>query len=286
MMKSHSCTWCSVGSVIAMLLSVPSRAEQYREAKVTVKVQDERGVPIQDAVASVGFSKNKAKGMGWGIRGFSKRGKTDADGTWSVTVVGNPRISYSAEKDGFYRTANLFRRFTSHRLGKWQPWNPTLEVVLQKIGDPVSMCAKRVETVIPVIGKPVGFDLKSGDWVTPHGNGAVADLVFTMTRQYEKWENFTIKLSVTFSNPGDGIQQLEADPVKGSVYRHLRQAPDQGYKREWVREVGNTPKRGRFGMAEARDHYLVFRVRSVADEHGAVKQCLYGKIDGGFEIAG
>ena len=141
-------------------------------------------------------------------------------------------------KDGYYENGGGagFTNSSSSSFGRWQPWNPTVEVVLQKIGIQVPMYVRHMRDIkVPAEAKPCGFDLIVGDWVAPYGKGVTADFVFqfdraperTITNRYGPSKLFDNKLTISFSNDGDGIQTAVAIPNSGL---HLpRQAPLVGY---------------------------------------------------------
>src|SRR5208283_4458364 len=95
-------------------------------------------------------------------------------------------------------------------------WNPTATLVLKKIGKPIAMYAKWINTHVPAIDKPIGYDLMVGDWITPYGKGVNTDFLFT--GHFEKLadgeSDFT--LTVSFPKPGDGIQEYLPSSVDKS----------------------------------------------------------------------
>ncbi|HEY5812162.1 MAG TPA: hypothetical protein VIT23_05885 [Terrimicrobiaceae bacterium] len=57
--------------------------------------------------------------------------------------------------------------FTEKKGHQWYPWNPTVELLLKAIVNPVPMYARKVEMLrIPEAGTPIGFDLVKSDWVS------------------------------------------------------------------------------------------------------------------------
>lgn len=258
----------------------------YHLGRVTVRVVDEQGMPVTNATAAIGFSKNIPPGEGWGTRPFSITGQTDTNGIFSAEAEGNPSGSCSARKEGYYPTLGVDFMFTNVVGDRWEPWNPTLEILLRKIVNPVPMYAKRVpiKSEIPVADEPVGYDLMIGDWVTPHGKGQVADFVFSVKRRVADWKDFETHLSLTFSNPLDGIQALQAAGPKGSAFRSLRAASETSYRVTWTNSIGYIPGKGYFQTQPKDCLGYVFRVRSVVDDKGELVRALYGKIRGPIEF--
>jgi hypothetical protein len=255
------------------------------EAKVTVRVVGEDAVVITNATVHIGFSQG---GNAWiGEHKWQTfHGSSDVNGCYSAHAKSEMSVGGSVEKDGYYTS---FWEYTfngdDQKIRRWQPWNPTVTVVLRKIGNPIPMYVKRVEMQIPLLNEPVGFDMGIGDWVAPYGKGQAADLMFTMKRRYVAWEDFDIQLTVFFPNKGDGIQSLCNEWAQGSLLRHERFAPENAYVPEWITEVSNTPS-GRKGMEGAKGWYLVFRIQTRTDEAGKIKTAKYGRIAAGFKITG
>src|SRR6266511_636217 len=77
-----------------------SRAFDYPEAKVTMKIIDEDGKPIEAANASITFELPKRNGEGI----YSEKGVTRADGVFSASGRTAINIAYGAEKQGYYES--------------------------------------------------------------------------------------------------------------------------------------------------------------------------------------
>ena len=177
---------------------------EYPDAKVTLKVVDEEGKSVEEAGAGIGF---------FGRKGEDRKGKTDKDGIFSAqSPAHDGEFAFIVKKDGYYNTNGRDKvKMPDGKLeqkdGKWQPWNPTIEVVLKKMINPVPMYAKRVEVEIPELNKEIGYDLVAGDWVAPHGKGITTDIMIQATRDDRGgWKDFDCSLKLRFPNKGDGIQ--------------------------------------------------------------------------------
>jgi hypothetical protein len=161
-------------------------------------------------------------------------------------------------------------------------WNPSIRLVLKKIGMPTPMYAQHVDSQPPVNNKPVGYDLAVGDWIAPHGKGQTSDIIFL--RQFSKRSRFDYDstLTVSFPNAGDGIQQFAVEPDEGvSDLCSPRQAPSGGYMAKVERvNISHPPETVKWDYDPNRKYF--FRVRTVLDEKGNVKSALYGKIYGDF----
>jgi hypothetical protein len=185
-------------------------------SKVTIKVIDEEGKPVESASIRVGYTV-----LSWGDtngKSFSVDGYSDANGYFSASANASGKIGYTIKKGGYYDSHSWFR-FQEIKNGKWEPWNPELPVVIRKIVNPVSMYARdtifsRIE--IPILEKAVGFDLIDFDWVAPYGKGTHADFIFTADSRVVKNDDFDCTLTITFSNKFDGIQLYKEDRSNGS----------------------------------------------------------------------
>ena len=118
-----------------------------------------------------GFATSIEPGWGWGAgKDNVVEGRTDTNGLCVLTGDGNGgSVGISAHQDGYYWSSGYIMQFTN-LVGvadkKWQPWNPTVEVVLKPIGNPIPMYVKRVwEKTVPTNELSGGFDLMVGDWV-------------------------------------------------------------------------------------------------------------------------
>jgi len=216
------------------------------------------------------------------------RGLTDKEGLFTGTATASGHVGISAGKEGYYGggVSPVEFRTWDQSTNRWQPWNPTKTIVLRRVENPVPMYAKHVYwEVVPVLDAPVGYDLEAGDWVISHGKGTVADFLFTVHKNVVSQKNFDSSLELTFSRPGDGIQEVLWPKDYGSGLRLPRYAPEAGYldrlsfRSRWL--PGQRPERD---FREDRNYF--FRVRTVLDEQGNVVHALYGKIttDIGFSV--
>ena len=282
-----------------LLLLVTTSVLALPTAKITVKVIDEQGEPIEGAKAGMGLMTSKGKGAGWGTNSSRVKGMTDDEGIFIGEGNTQPYLSFSATKDGYYGSGGKFKAFTgvSGFLGfrKYEPWNPTLELILKKIINPIPMYTVVMDTSyredypdVPVLNRFVGFDLKANDWVVPHGLGIHRDFLFKINidRAVDPG-NYDVTLTLKFSNPGDGLIQYTPDVSKGkSRLRLPHHAPVTGYNPEYVKRYEHTPgvrKVGTRSDPEFETNYF-FRVRTELDEDGNVIGGLYGKIHGQIKL--
>jgi hypothetical protein len=261
-----------------------------QEAKITVQVTDENGMAISNAQVNAGFMTAMQPGEGWGTGGQNLvSGLTDANGFFSASGQATAgSIGLSVSKDGYYDSGGqsiIPNRLesSSHR---WVPWNPLINVVLQKKGIQVPMYARRVhELKIPEQGRPVGFDLMAGDWVAPYGKGEISDFFFGVnSKTNQVYPFYDITLNVGFSNDGDGIQSIIAPKRGASELRLPRQAPIESYKP--ALKMRNCREPNEYHTDFRDDQNYFFRVRTKKDAQGTIVSALYGKISGDFLVSG
>jgi len=263
-----------------------------QEAKITVHVTDENGVAISNAQVSAGFMIANKPGVGLGSAGAnSVDGKTDTNGFCSLsgqTTAGS--IGLSVWKDGYYGNGgqSIIPTNLNSLTRQWEPWNPTVDVILKQKGVQVAMYARRVQRIkIPAEDKPIGFDLMAGDWVAPYGKGAASDFLVKFESKSEpevpprEIRPFDVTLTLSFSNEGDGIQSVFAPPLGSSELRLPRQAPAGGYEPKLTKH--QQTERGQVPHIDFRDDQnYFFRVRTKKDAQGNIVSALYGKIAGDF----
>lgn len=261
-------------------------AFQYADAKITIIIVDEDLNPVSNALVTGGFFSKDSVDGGTDFKGYS-----DLAGQFSVSARTHGEASYLVRKDGYYHTSGRYREwFTNNGKvedGRWEPWNPTIDVVLRRVKYPVPMYAKRVSTTLPFTDKPCGFDLERGDWVAPYGIGIVSDFVFNISRTGNEWENFEVVTKLHFSNEGDGIQEVSAAPRgKGSKLRLPRNAPEKNYKPKWIKKLGNNSEDGYYNLKTENNKAFIYRVRTKYDKDGKIVSARYGKIHGDIKLSG
>ncbi len=284
-MRTHNNAF--IGLICFLIATVSFSESERPVSQITIHVRADDGIMVTGIVVGVGTFWKHVPGEGFG-RDEHKTvtGKTDANGFVTLSIpslTGDVGFSPHLPLSGFYWDRGDRIKFTNAVAGKWQPWNPTVELQLKRIGNPIPMYAKKYgerKTVkIPEIGKAIGFDLMQSDWVAPYGSGETADFIFKLDSRVTGDKDFDATLSVAFSNVGDGIQSVYALPFKGSQLRLSRKAPADGYEDNLVRRTHCSP--GEQIYRENReDQNYVFRVRTKKDDKGNIVSALYGKIHG------
>ena len=269
-------------TLIALLLNSSACGIDLPKAKITLKIVDETGKPINGARVAIGFNSiSKIKG---GSKDIIIKGTTDKNGFFSAAADTTGHIGYEAKIDGWYGSEGEYRyQSDKYDSGKWQPWNPEIKVVMRKIEKPVPMYARATYNMtpileIPVSGKEVGFDLMEADWVSPYGKGKHPDMFFRLERRFVSNDDFDGTLTITFPNKFDGIQVVKESPKGGSMFKLPRYAPEEGYQNKLVRTYSKRGP-GTVKISTEEDNNYIFRVLS-EEKDGKLLRAMYGKITG------
>ena len=212
-------------------------------------------------------------------------GVTDTNGMYTVEGITSLGINYTFTKDGYYITRHEKTfpnpQYTPNIVkdGKWQPWNPMIEITLKEKRNPVSMYVRRIDTQIPK-NERIEFDCEEGDWVKPHGKGETGDFSVYYESSAQGWFDLgdkTIRLIIS-SEEDEGFIEMEKDTY--SFAQTVYEAPKEGYDPEivWSLERQDGKKITEINLPE--NHYLVFRSRVKKDEEGNIIHSRFGKIMG------
>jgi hypothetical protein len=142
--------------------------------------------------------------------------------------------------------------------------------------------------------KLVGYDLVTGDMVSPYGKGTIPDMEFswkpTVYTNQEKAlpGSYSWHFDVRMTNIVDGIFKGKPDGSiggkRGSSYISGYESPAEGYSAivSLYRNVrANSNGRGSLVDGNDDEHYLYyFRIRTQTNEMGQITNALYGKIYG------
>jgi hypothetical protein len=251
-------------------------------ARITLCASDEEGGAISNANVRIGF--DEAIPHWGGGKVVEVKGTTNNEGCFTGEGHSVDRLGGQVEKDGYYAGLSESVKFREVVAGRWQPWNPTLKVVLKRVNRPIPMYARfKFTTQIPMLDQPIGFDLIEADWVAPYGRGKSSDLVFGIFKRVASFNDFGAELTVSFPNKGDGIQEMRIDGgATSSELRSAQIAPHQDYIDRLAFRQGNSLDGGKYGMKNDEKNYY-FRVRTVMDDKGNIVSALYGKIYDGIE---
>ena len=254
-------------------------ASKGQKTKITFKIIDDENSIVTNAVVQSSFGKKWNK---WEYK------NSDTNGYVVVSGKSGGELNYYVKKDGYYTTDGhyAFSGVDGYVIkdGKWQPWNPTLAVVLRKKINPIPMYAKKVETHIPATNTLFGYDLMKGDWAAPYGKGEQEDLLFNVTKKrVTTWSDFDGELSLTFSNKKDGTYKYKSKIGSDSKFSWDYNAPTNGYIDYLNIKVGYVhPAKGYYETNETAKCY--FRIRTVTNRLGEITSAYYGKMPAKVEF--
>lgn len=271
-------------SIFFCFVLVETSANASSTIKVTARVIDETGKPIREADVKVWYMLPGKSGIGTDDKYDS--GQTDSEGLFTSTGTSfMPQTTIEAKKPGYYESGEIVKfKSRSFLFNRWDPWNPTVEVVLKKKRNQVPMYMKGTDDLkVPVFDKAIGYDLEKGDMVAPYGSGAVSDFVFTFHANDRAYSDYECNFTLTFSNEHDGIQEYFFDSKNQSLYKWPFEAPESGYVCKLSKEKSMIPGRGYKSNEKNNVHYL-FRIRTKVDKDGKIIGGLYGKIEKEFEF--
>ena len=245
------------------------------EFKFTTKIIDSNGRPIEGAAIKARFTGSNFK---------VERGKTDKNGIFTAKGKTTTFCNFAVSKEGYYMSGYSFESMLlkgEAAFGRWQPWNPTIEVVMKEKKNPTPMLARNTGHMeIPAFDKPVGFDLEKGDWVAPYGQGSLKDFIFVFNisdKDANNWdEKWSCSYKLTFSNGKDGIQEYYEPENNHSEYIWPYKAPETGYKS--VLTGFETMNDGHHEASYDKKRNYIFRVRTKVDDDGNIIEAHYGKI--------
>jgi len=249
-------------------------------AKIILCCVDQDGCAVSNANVSAGLYPD-----GSFKHAIAFNGLTDTNGVFVAEGKTNGEYTYEVTKAGSYRTFEqkfLFKLpSVSVSNGRWQPYGMTNTVVLKRKVNPVALIIAsylKGHHLIPEVGVPFGFDLKSNDWVIPHGKGKVADFMVTFLWDGSKFSKYTgSDLIISFTNRYAGVYKVPCDSFSEfkSPYRADTNAVFMTELKFSLRRMGGL-KDGQL----KEDECLILRVRPRLDKDGNLAGAHYAKIYG------
>lgn len=262
---------------------------QYPQAMVTLRVINQDGVPVTDTEITASFEDGKEDIRKW----------PDKNGlvTFSSPVSGSVVFSNVVYKtirnpNGFNRYYNnTFRYMYLHpsknvKEGKWQPWNPTLTMVLNERINPIPMYAnwKCGITPIPIRNEWIGLDMTKNEWLPPYGNGVHADVEIIHEWDGKVAAEYTgSTLRIRFPDKDAGYYAFHYEVRKmydtvrfKSPYHAL---PNETYQKEMIFSEKFDPQTKKWERHLFPDGTgYIFRTRTRFDNDGQLVGAHYGKI--------
>ena len=192
-----------------------------------------------------------------------------------------------ATLDGYYKTSAGAKYIKLNSiLNRMEPWNPTVEVRMRKIKNPVAMTHRSIQKnafKVPGYNQQLGYDLERDAFVAPHGSGVNTDLYFNFKRQFENPRSYKVSCEITFPNKYDGIQECFFQRNQFN-FQWPYLAPTNNYKPSLIWEsIRSNAKPAVHNFDEKSVNYI-FRIRTQIDEDGDIISAYYGKIEGAFGL--
>ena len=303
--------------IATCVMSLMTSADNIKFSAVVI--DDLTQVPMKDVCVGAGFTTDN--GPVWEGRFKFEHNKffTDKNGMCEIRgnsncgkagcYIENPPVGYYKTLCGIpmrYKKKNIF--------GVWQPDNLVVTLRLQRVENPIPLFVKKaiLKNHKDGIGGfdgtncVVGFDFMNGDWLPPYGNGKVADLEFKssveITGKERKFRYATKRIEdVLFYNLGTTVSVCSANDVLNrrvvgnDAGIKIRMANDDSSSCPVVKNRGMRKKtRPKFPKDWTCEYYsdydesqcYQFRIRTLYDEKGKLKEAYYGKIYGDFKIEG
>ena len=256
------------------------------KADVRIKVVDDLGEPVRDAMVSAVFLTDVQKVD-------VTKGATDSKGCFSAarTCIGQMRLWI--RKDGYYDTKTVPTEFRTNtgaeatKTHRWSEQTVELPVVLKKQRNPVKLIHKGgtySDIKYPILAEVKGFDLERFDWCPPYGKGRYADIQISTEywRDEKDWLKVYDKTVVSMTNTLDGAYFADIDAFSSMRYPYAANT-NAVFQREFIfeydRRTGNVTK----NITMPKGKCLVFRTRTKLDEKGCLKEANYGIITESFD---
>ena len=272
----------------------------YPKAKFTLHVVNQDGAPVTDTEIEAHFTYCNPDLLRWP----DKNGYVTFESPAVTDVLFTNRFYEEYEGETpikqYYHTTIRKKFHTPSKNtkdGKWQPWNPTLKMVLKEKINPIPMYVAGYSFTthgikIPVRNQWIGFDMEKNAWTSPYGNGEYADI-----KVFHQWDGIngesyngsTIKIH--FPDALAGVYDFQYDKDSHGNYQCLKSPhhanpiaqynPDIAFaetiffKKDPVidkvyRQIDQTHIP--FGTG------YIFRTRTQVDEQGNLIRARYGKI--------
>lgn len=253
-------TTIAIFFVLSLVIAAP---EGVRTVSVTV-VGDDRS-PISDAqvkVAFLGYSGDEDRI----IMAIGEKGRYSVSGSAAL------RINVAVEKEGYYKSyIERLNRKKDH----------DLEVVLRRKDSPRPLYARDAFLRFPANRTWLGYDLKAGDWVAPHGEGKVVDAEFRCDTEKTGIRDARGSLDIRFPE-GAGLCRVSEEDgyLPRSEMKMPHEAPEGGYGPTLRRVEESFRNRN----AETNIGYFL-RSRVLLDPEDRVVFAHYGKILGDVKFS-
>jgi hypothetical protein len=252
-------------------------------AKATFKIIDEDATPIEGTSVHVAV---------WNHSHYKDQnndfhGQSNNEGLFIVESNCQGNFEITVQKEGYYRSNYHHQPCDWSTMPKdgdrLQPWNPTVPIMLKKIGKPIPMIVRPAKwnniSELPIMNEHLGFDLVVLDWLPPYGKGKRADIRVKAVRNEGDEKNYTANLTIEFPNKGDGVIAVPKILGGENELKYPRSAPLIGYSGEpLLRNLRHQEKIDESLQKTIEPFGYILRIRTEFDASGKVISALFGKI--------
>ena len=263
-----------------------------------VTVTDGDGMPVSNAVVSLGFSAGHivfARG-----RSYDYEARTDAQGKAEIKFKGrSSQFGWDVKADGYYRsgphdetlkvevtqvppifyTVTMLEHEKERKATLWKRINPQ-PMYSYRLSE---ACGNAINKV-PVKNGRYGFDLKLGAWLPPLGKGEVADFYYVrnigeepMSDGSVAWLEFDDGCGTYFGKQ-TGCKEFPSTYFANTNAVFRNRLPFMFVKKN------SEDKRIDWRDIATGDEYMVLRTRVKLDPDGKVIEANYSKILGPFRF--
>jgi len=268
--------------------------ERHFPTKITYRVLGEDGKPVPDANVDIGFfSLLHSDDLN------NYKGKTNKLGLFTAESRSAGYVEVEVSKKGYYQSRSSYhwdsnklnnsRNTTLKKLRKhgWRPWNPTVDIMIKKIGNPIPMIVRSQPGAggqIPKMNTWIGLDLVVGDWVEPHGRGKISDILVYMSERFTNDSDNSLITKIKFSGEGNGLIRIKKLVGSESFLKFPRTAPLDGYVNQFEIKKIITPKAYSLENSLGIGVGYFLRIRTNKNKMGRITSAKYGKIIENFDI--
>jgi len=266
------------GCAIAQELMMPA-------IPITVEahVRNSDGNPVEGATVNLSLPRYRL-----GDRNEKTSALTNEQGLAIVKGIAQQDYILGAGKNGYYYTVGPHRDINDEKSREqYSAGVQKIDLELRAVRNPIKGIRKGVDRVnLPAFDTPLGFDLEVGDWIAPYGKGKTSDFVFTVRGYFRTLNDYDQSLTLTFSNPGDGITLFKHPEQFGSALKWPYEAPLNGYESQRVWRKTFDGKTRTTNLDNSGETNYIFRVRTELDEHGNLRRAMHGVISSEVVIGG